>query len=113
MPDNWQLSNTFILPGVRSTPIHTGSYALGKDGTVKKVEGTVKIESPASSAGKKAPFSSQLQNWVKDEGVDTRKMDPATATKCYKLKDWCVCFVCMGRLRVIYLRVPFNLERCL
>ena len=54
----------------------------------KKVEATVKINSPASSAGKKAPFSSQLQNWVKDEGVDTRKMDPAKATKFYKLKDW-------------------------
>ena len=48
------------------------------------------VESSASSAGKKAPFSSQLQKWMKDEGVDTRKMDPVKATKFYKLKDWCL-----------------------
>ena len=67
----------------------------------------MKAAAPASGDGKKQSFGQKLQQWVKCEGVEPEAscsaaqpakkakvadaVDPAKATKFYKLKDLCVC----------------------
>ena len=45
-----------------------------------------------------------------EDAVDTGKMDPAKSTKFYKLKDWRVCIVCMGCLKVFIARSCLRLH---